>query len=185
MKRFFCLANLLALVAAATGGCADYSSSPASSTAPIATTPIDSDAAAPAIAELNGLSIVDVGPLLVAMPAGSTTECYGVPCPEWKAKEEAELARQLPRLQELVNLAQAAVETAAPTRVVSDAEVATDLQTLRDRYIVTIGDVVVDVPQPSQTCGNTVCPDDQAKADAFNQQLRSELATFAEQAEAI
>ena len=185
MKNFQRLTSVLALSTATSTGCLGAGGLPKGSTAPVATTTFQSVAAEPNIDAINALNVVAVGSLLLAVPADAATNCYGVPCPNEQPVINAEVSRQLPRLQQLTNLAQAAAESADPGRVVSDEEVATDLQTLRELYIVSIGDLVVDVPQVSGLCYNVVCPEDQARADVSNKQRRSQLATLAEQAEGI
>lgn len=172
--------TLVALTAGVLGGCAADEAPPAGygASAPVATTPISSAAAAPDLDALRALGVVEVGDLLVALPAEATA-CYGLPCGEWQAAANAEVARQMPRLDQLTAGAQAAMKTRDQYAAPSSEEIAADLQKLRDLYIVQIGDLLVDVPQPSANCYNLVCPDDQARADAANAERATALSAIA------
>ena len=139
---------------------------PAATTTPIASTPAEAVAAKPDLDRLRALDVFEVGTLLVALPREATA-CYNLPCAGWEDRVAAEVARQMPRLDRLTQLA-AGVDYPAPTDAAPTAtELAADLQALRDLQIVQIGDLVVSVPQADGSCYG-ICPEAKQAADAAN-----------------
>ena len=150
------------------GGCMGGGPGEPATTTPPATTITIAAAAQPDIDRLRALDVFEVGQLLVALP-GEATACYNLPCAGWEDRVAAEVARQMPRLDRLTQVAvgmdyPVAAESAAP----GPAQLAADLQKLRDLQIVQIGDLVVSVAQADGNCYG-ICPEATAAADAANQ----------------
>jgi hypothetical protein len=121
------------------------------------------------LARLQALQVFDVGALILDLP-DQATACYGLPCPAdvTQSMLRAARARQAPRLARLTALAESA---AASTEIApaAPADVAGDLQALRDLRVVEIGDLIAAVPVAQPSCYNQPCPEDLARADADTQ----------------
>jgi hypothetical protein len=135
---------------------------------PAATTTIITVAAQADLDKLRALDVFEVGRLLVALPAEATS-CYNLPCRGWEDRAAAEVARQMPRLDRLTQIAVGTSDAIVAGSAAPDAaELAADLQKLRDLQIVQIGDLVVSQPQAEANCYNLPCPGEQEAADAAN-----------------
>jgi hypothetical protein len=121
------------------------------------------------LARLRKLEVVEVGQLVLRLPAEART-CYGNPCPGVEADPAAapEYARQAPRLARLTELAEQL--SASPAGIGADpAGAEADLAALRALDIVEIGRLLTVAPAPSPYCYNLPCPDDVRRADTENQ----------------
>jgi hypothetical protein len=116
---------------------------------------------------LNALHVVTSARLVLDLPAEATA-CYNLPCPgsEWEAKYHAERARQAPRLERLVGLAEnAALADYGAMRDMSEAAAA--VQALNGLAVIEVAGLVEVQPVNNGNCYGA-CPADIAAADRVN-----------------
>ena len=187
MKKFARTARGLALALGLSAGGACASDGTPSPTGEAATTPMfvhDEDAQAQ-LATLRALDVVTVGDLLVALPAEASC-AYTGPCPGWEEATAQQVALQLPRLQQLNEIAaQAAAQVDLEARVPTAAESAADLQALEDLHIVDVHALIVEVPVAEANCYNLVCPGEEERIAAANQARAIKLHAIAKAAKGL
>jgi hypothetical protein len=117
------------------------------------------------LARINALQIVEIGRLVVDLPAEASS-CYG-PCPGWEPKIQAERARQAPRAEKLASIAERVAADSAPApSEVPAAETAR--KALADLAIVEVGKLVEVKPANNPQCYNLPCASDVDAADRIN-----------------
>ena len=117
------------------------------------------------LARLRALQIVEVGDLVLDLPAEAQA-CYGV-CPGWEQRYRAERARQAARAERLASLAEgAAADGSLAPREWSEAGVA--LQALAGLQIVQVSGLIEVKPASNPQCYYQPCPGDIDTADRLN-----------------
>jgi hypothetical protein len=117
---------------------------------------------------LNALEIVSAARLVLDLPAEATA-CYNLPCPGsvWEEKYHAERARQAPRLERLVGLAETAAHAEyTAMRDMSEADAA--IQALNGLAVIEVAGLVEVKPANNPQCYNLPCGTDIAAADRVN-----------------
>jgi hypothetical protein len=184
MKKFARTARGLALALGISTGaaCASDGTSPPTGPTPEATTPLFVTDAQAELEALRGLDVIAVGDLLVALPSESSC-AYTGPCPGWEDAAAAEIARQLPRLERLNEIAAQAAAAYDPAATApTAAESAADLQALRELHIVDVQALIQEVPVAEANCYNLVCPGEEERIAAENRARAIKLAAIADAA---
>jgi hypothetical protein len=165
----------LVLTLGALAGCAT-AAAPAEP-APAAPGPVDPAAAVARVdanlARLRGLTVVDVGGLVVEAPAGDHA-CYGE-CPEHVGQSAAARERAAVRLERLVAAAEAAPADPSPAAC-EPAAIDRNLEALRALRIVEVRGLLVETAKASPNCYNQPCPHDVAAAEARTCERAGKLA---------
>jgi hypothetical protein len=116
--------------------------------------------------QLRALKLVDVGRLLMQLPAEATA-CYGLPCPGWESRVQEERARQAPRLAGLTEIAGTMARAEdLPPRPVSEAAAAA--QALSGLEIVQVNALILTQPVITRACYNGPCRADIEAAEQEN-----------------
>jgi hypothetical protein len=147
-------------------GCGSEASAPSSPPSPSHESPEQVEQSVQhSLARLRALQIVEVGDLVLDLPAEAQA-CYGV-CPGWEERYQAERARQAARAERLASLAEAAAaDSALAPREWSEAAVA--LQALAGLQIVEVSGLVEAKPANNPECYYQPCPADIDAADRLN-----------------
>ena len=147
-------------------GCSSGAAAPAASTPTVPVEKVEQSIQA-SFDRLNALHVVTSARLVLDLPAEAIA-CYNLPCTDsdW-AKYNAERARQAPRLDRLVSLA----ETAAHAEYQSLREMsesAAAIQALNGLAVIEVGGLVEVKPASNPNCYNLPCPADIDAADRAN-----------------
>ena len=167
------LAGALLALGLASAGCA---AGPLTTEAPA---PADLEASITAdLDALRALDVVEVGGLIMRLPAEATA-CYGVPCNDAdRARWTAERQTQAKRLADLVEHAVAATDDVGATTP-PPAEVDLALTALHGLQIVDVGDLIRTEPANNPECYNLPCASDRAAADLANAHRAAEAVAIA------
>jgi len=101
------------------------------------------------LSRLQGLEIVEVGDVLLDLPAEAVCAYFWTPCPGFEDQLNDALREAGPRLEALADVAQVADEDGDPARsnACSDSVIADNLDALSGLDIVLVGDLLVAGPE--------------------------------------
>ena len=128
------------------------------------------------LARLRGLSVIEVGMLVIDAPEGAFN-CYG-PCPAFVGAIAAAKAKSAVRLERLVEVAAAAVPDSAPTSC-EPASIDRNVAALQALRIVDVQGLIKEQPKTSVQCYGQPCAADLAAAQAKTCERAGKLAGIA------
>jgi hypothetical protein len=150
-----------------------------------AQSPIDSPATAHVdenLARLKALNVVEVGQLIVDLPAEATA-CYG-PCPGSEPAIAGAKAKAALRLAELADTAERAPAKPA-TDSCAQPTIDANLAALQALRIVSVSGLIVTQPNNNGNCYDLPCPEDFAAAKAATCERAGKLAGIVEAASGL
>ncbi len=137
------------------------------------------EAIAHSLARIEALQVVDVGGLVLKLPAQALS-CYGI-CPGWEKAYEAERARQMKRLTVLAEVAEQ-VDKAGNFAPRDTSEAAAAVGALANLQIVQVVGLIKAKPKSNPSCYNLPCQVDVEAAKAIDRKHLGEIFAIVEAA---